>query len=424
MAAFVYLAVLCVVQHCSGSDTAHRLVEGGATRTLAVVGGGLAGASVAYHAASSDSSLGIAVFDAAEPGSGGASAAAAGLLHPLTTRGGLIWRGAESFASASDLVMRTQARALADAGQHERPMPPFCFSRGVLRVARSEAQAATYKASVQRALQRSAGADAGAGLLSWVDETRARELIGAHAAPADCAGGVWCPRGLCVDAPAYLRALWATTRDTACCALWCREELQSVTALCAAFDIVVVAVGAASASVRGLEAMPITLVRGQTLCWPNVPAEAWPSVGVLGGQYLVPLGCGSPLRTSSADESTRVVGGATFEPLGTRRADSDGASASALAELRAQLEQLWPASTLDDPRLYGSGVRAMPPRTQLGSVPLTGRMPRPEHRNAWYVTGLGGRGLLYHAELGRTVALAALTNDEGALLVETRSRLG
>ena len=47
----------------------------------------------------------------------------------------------------------------------------------------------------------------------------------------------------------------------------------------------------------------------------------------------------------------------------------------------------------------------------------------PGARNAWFITGLGGRGLLYHAELGRTVALAALRNDENELIAETRVAL-
>ncbi|KAG8470280.1 hypothetical protein KFE25_008701 [Diacronema lutheri] len=410
------------VAPCSAADAARRLRERGVTRTLAIVGGGLAGMSVAHHAAAADANVGIAVFDVAEPGEGGASAAAAGLLHPLTTRGGLIWHGVESFQSAAQLVAQTQARSGAQ----------FCFARGVLRVARSEAQATTYRAAAERAIRQHAltvsdGDVEGGELLCWVDAARARELIGADAAPADCAGGVWCARGLCVDAPAYLRALWAATCEAAACALWVVHPVHSLDAACAHFDAVVVAVGAASASVRGLEALPVSLVRGQTLCWPDVPLPLCPRVGVLGGQYLVPLG-GDSGRVPAADGraatggAARVVGGATFEPLSAGAAPLGSADAStvALAELCEELAQLWPMSAQvaegsGPPRPHGMGVRAMPPRTRLGSVPLAGRVPGHE-RNAWFVAGLGGRGLLYHAELGRTVALAALADDDGALL--------
>lgn len=422
--AAVFLVVVCVCD--SQCRRAAQSLRGeGAVRTVAVVGGGLAGMSVAYHAAAVDPAVGIAIFDVAEPGAGGASAAAAGLLHPLTTRGGMIWRGAKSFESASRLVMQTQAHAHAHSGP-ELQESPFCFAHGVLRVARTDAQAATYRASVDRALHQGVCADGEPELFGWVDAARARELIGTGA-PADCAGGVWCPRGLCVDAPAYLRALWAMTRHTARSALWCREQVSSISDLCEAFDLVVVAVGAASAHVHGLEDLPLSLVRGQTLCWPQAPPEACPRVGVLGGQYLVPLGETEAESGASAAGGVRVIGGATFEPIDGPAGASAPADApdKALAELRAQLEKLWPLHGLRSeqvPHLFGSGVRAVPPRTQLGSVPLTGRIPGHE-RNAWYVAGLGGRGILYHAELGRTVALAALRDDEDELIGETRAQI-
>ena len=72
------------------------------------------------------------------------------------------------------------------------------------------------------------------------------------------------------------------------------------------------------------------------------------------------------------------------------------------------------------------GVRANPPRSSLGSLPLVGRVePREpetqpeignrkpetgverEKKNWWYVGGLGARGLVYHGVLGAIVADAA-----------------
>lgn len=68
----------------------------------AVVGGGFAGLATAYHLASFGSD--VTVFDPNEVGTGGASAVAAGLLHPLTPRGKLIWKGEEGFAAAKELI--------------------------------------------------------------------------------------------------------------------------------------------------------------------------------------------------------------------------------------------------------------------------------------------------------------------------------
>jgi hypothetical protein len=64
-------------------------------------------------------------------------------------------------------------------------------------------------------------------------------------------------------------------------------------------------------------------------------------------------------------------------------------------------------------------VRALPPRTSLGSVPLAGKLPpalgNPEGRPWWLLVGLGARGLVYHAWLARQLAEAALAGDEGLL---------
>lgn len=61
----------------------------GAGRNFAVVGGGFAGCAVAWHllaAARARAPIAVTLFDGAGLG-GGASGAAAGLLHPFTPRG-------------------------------------------------------------------------------------------------------------------------------------------------------------------------------------------------------------------------------------------------------------------------------------------------------------------------------------------------
>jgi len=60
-----------------------------AVRRIAIVGGGFAGCAVAWHllaAARPGAPIAVALFDGAGLG-GGASGAAAGLLHPFTPRG-------------------------------------------------------------------------------------------------------------------------------------------------------------------------------------------------------------------------------------------------------------------------------------------------------------------------------------------------
>lgn len=68
----------------------------------AVVGGGFAGLATAYHLAAFGSD--VTIFDPNEVGTGGSSAVAAGLLHPLTPRGKLIWKGEEGIAASKELI--------------------------------------------------------------------------------------------------------------------------------------------------------------------------------------------------------------------------------------------------------------------------------------------------------------------------------
>lgn len=74
----------------------------------AVVGAGFAGLATAYHLTAFGSD--VTIFDPSEVGTGGASSVAAGLLHPLTPRGKLIWKGEEGFVAAKELIEVRGAR--------------------------------------------------------------------------------------------------------------------------------------------------------------------------------------------------------------------------------------------------------------------------------------------------------------------------
>ena len=84
----------------SSSSSSHREVTSSLSRKrYAVVGSGFAGLAVCYNllrnALSSTKACPIVVdlFDAHGKAGGGASSVAAGLLHPLNTRGNVTWKG-------------------------------------------------------------------------------------------------------------------------------------------------------------------------------------------------------------------------------------------------------------------------------------------------------------------------------------------
>ena len=65
-------------------------------------------------------------------------------------------------------------------------------------------------------------------------------------------------------------------------------------------------------------------------------------------------------------------------------------------------------------------MRAFPPRSHHGYVPLAGRLPASGTAGSaapdvWFLGGFGSRGLVHHALLGRATARAVLRRDEGAL---------
>lgn len=73
------------------------------------------------------------------------------------------------------------------------------------------------------------------------------------------------------------------------------------------------------------------------------------------------------------------------------------------------------------------GVRAVPPRTPLGALPIAGRiaskcleMADSKDTVFWVFGGLGARGLVYHALVGKQVADAAVEADDASIFPELR----
>lgn len=95
-------------------------------------------------------------------------------------------------------------------------------------------------------------------------------------------------------------------------------------------------------------------------------------------------------------------------------------------EASATLQQLLPKASMVYPQITNwnltgaqAGVRAMPPLTPQGSFPLLGcidDLVGGHHASKyWLIGGLGARGLLYHAWLGKLTAQAVLSSSEDVL---------
>ena len=79
--------------------------------------------------------------------------------------------------------------------------------------------------------------------------------------------------------------------------------------------------------------------------------------------------------------------------------------------LREEAMQIWKHLSFWHPVQLRTGVRALPPMTQRGALPILGYL----EPNIWVISGLGSRGVLYHALLGSLTAEAVLKADPNVL---------
>lgn len=101
----------------------------------------------------------------------------------------------------------------------------------------------------------------------------------------------------------------------------------------------------------------------------------------------------------------------------------------AVEEASKALEELLPKASAIYPRIKNwkyitakAGLRAMPPLTSHGSLPLLGCIDEyligKQTCKFWLFTGLGSRGLLYHGWLGKLMAQAVVSSNEDVLPTE------
>eukprot|EP00873_Tetraselmis_striata_P043043 jgi/Tetstr1/463307/TSEL_008231.t1 len=432
--------------HCA--PAAASAVDGDqAAARYAVVGGGFAGLATCWHLLASarhDAPVAVDLYDCVGLGAGG-SGAAAGLLHPYTSRGKLLWKGAEGVEAALELV--------AAAEQHAEPgTPGFVWRSGLLRPAKSSKQAADFLKFCGDAHPggnwggaRAVDAAAARALVPGLSLAElAADQVGTESSatlPPDSPAGLHVPDGLVLHSKRYLSALWRACEAAAEAAgpgseaRFHTARIRSPADLTqdadgAPYSAVVVAAGAAIGTIQGLGEVepPLHLSQGYTLdLRPQAGRPPFPasSPSLLGGVYM-----------SVQEDGGAAVVGATrqygfsaeqsFRELGREVTDE--------AEARGAVEELLPAAASSWPEISSAwevtsvrtGVRALPPRTPYGSIPLAGRVQGgkgdgPHQPPCWVLVGLGARGLVYHALLGKWLAAAVRVDDPMLLPRQVRS---
>ena len=373
---------------------------------IAIVGGGLAGlgtaAQVVVEAGTKLEALHI--YDAALPGEGGASAVAAGLLHPFTPRSKEIWQGTKGYAASLALLQKVEAI-----------IGPVSSASGLLRLAMSQDQAG----ALQDAIADSSGAVA-ALEQRWLSNEAAQLRAGPAVGGV---GALYAEAAITVDVPAYIRGLWALCESQTGPGVtkWCQENVESLSSLLhapapTAYDAIVVCLGSRVTGLAGLSALPLTPCRGQNLIFSN---DAGLRAPVISGKYLVPV-----------NGATQLLGGATFEYDEAAHAHRPAEASAAEEALLEPLAALYPDVSREQILGCQAGVRALPPRSHFGYVPLAGRLGNSHDTEStsqrlgecWLLGGLGSRGLIHHALLGRAMARAVLCRDDTELPEHTRRR--
>lgn len=371
-------------------------------RNIAVIGGGLAGLATAYHLKVSASRYlrkrgapqpNVTVITP-KPASSGASAVAAGLLHPFTPRvKKLAWMGRRGVNAAEELLK---------AVQHHSAVP-FYRQEGMLRLAINDRLKSDFLVAANRYPSE----------VEYMDpEETAFRFPQVNPLPA-----AFLPKAFVVDTKPYMQALWKECQNLG--VRWLPETVHNVEAILGRsegrYDTVIICAGAEVCGISDLAHVPITACRGQNVF---VKTEAtFPEVPVIAGKYVIPDYFGHG-----------VLVGATFEYGEGQSIDSflsEGNkidTESAVEELKESVERLVP-SFFSQREVLGAnaGLRALPPRSEAGSVPIACRLSGLDKNvSAWVVTGLGSRGLLHHAYLGRVVAHAVAAGNEKLIPADAR----
>ncbi len=313
----------------------------------AIVGAGFAGLSVCWHLLQTDDCE-VTMFDPLGIG-GGASGISTGLLHPFPGRLSLrSWLAQEGMAASEQLLQVAE-----DALQR-----PVALRNGVLRIALESAQ--------KRAFATRAAEDSEA---IWVENVQ--DLVPL----AIDAPGLWIPSGITVFSKLYLEGLWAACARKG--AILDRTKIDGLGHL-DAYDGVVLCAGSAILQFLECSHLPLEPLKGQTLLCSGIASQ----FGLIGLGHITP-----------AEHPELCHIGSTYE----RGFPDVAPTPEAVRELLDKVGAFYPPAKEFAVVEQAAGVRM---NVRNGYRPIVEQIAS----KAWVFTGLGSRGLLYHAELGKRLA--------------------
>ncbi|XP_010488817.1 PREDICTED: uncharacterized protein LOC104766606, partial [Camelina sativa] len=383
----------------------------------AVLGAGFAGISVAWHLLKEcpqELRISVDVYDEIGIG-GGASGVSGGLLHPYSPKGKLLWHGAECWRECLELLNVAETAAsspcypYAEKGDSSKSFGNFLVRRrGILRPATNAKTLDLMSDNARNCLASC--------VVETIDKDGAQNLVPNLCLPLNCA--FYFPEAMNVNPQRYLQALFLACQNSAEASLGrknvtlVKKYIDDVFELEGEYDSVVICLGSKIDFLPGLIGkLPLRTCRG-VITHLQLPesARGYPDGGpsILSDAWLAVQG------------SRNLHMGSTWE-WQSRNYSSDVTAeeaSRALDELLPKASAVYP--DIEKWRFAGAraGLRAMPPVTCHGSLPLLGCVDKliggaaRESSKFWVFAGLGSRGLLYHAWLGKLLANAVLSCNE------------
>lgn len=325
----------------------------------------------------------------------GGSAASSGLLHAITPKGRLIWKGSEGFKCAMDLIHEVQRvtgkKIILQENSIVRPLFPDTVIGDWMDI----------PVDMKPWLE----------FVSSEDYERITELK----RPQDLLGAVIYKQSCIIDSIAYLRGMWDLV-NVSSTHQWVQRTMTSpsdIEQLSRDNDIVILACGASIKHVWPLTIpLPVTYQGGQNIV---IPTSSKRKMAILKGEYIVPL-------SSPAEGEQRLLCGSTKVHMKDFINDDFHPNlGDTMSTLSEKLRHVDPSISDLKPLETSSGIRVVPKRKPAGRLPIVDRWPGDvPKKNVWMVTGLGSRGLIHHALLADWIFDSSTQNDENLLLKEVR----
>lgn len=335
---------------------------------IAIIGAGFSGVASVWHLlqqSSNELNINVTVFDPLGI-AGGTSGIAAGLLHPYVgAHAKLNWQGREGMV-ATQKLLKVATEAMGES---------VAENSGFLRIALTEDQQGNFSRCAQNNDD-----------VEWYSADKCRELFPGSMAK----GGIFIKSAMTVNTKQYLKSLWQACQDKG--ALLEKRKVESLSDL-NDYDCVVVASGAHCSQFPELSSVKVTPVKGQIL------EMKWP---VNEASLEIPFSSQAYVIANPKTKSCIV--GATYERGFKNEAPVlDVAANELLPKATALVPALQNAAIID----CRAGVRASTPShlPVVTSISLGAGFP-----NCWIITGMGSKGLLYHALYAEQLAKNILAN--------------